>query len=612
MLCALAHRGPDAEGLEELDGAVLGHRRLSIFDLSDAGRQPMLTPDSGVAVVFNGAIFNFLELRAELRSRGYRFESNTDTEVLLHGYLEWGLDRLVGRLRGMFAFGLWDRRRRSLYLVRDRLGVKPMIYAARDGMIAFASTPRALELSGIAGEIDPQGVAEYLEFGFVTDERTIYRNTRKLGAGCILEWRDGTFSTRQYWSPPPVEARAPSFEEAVEHTEHLFLEAVKLRLEADVPVGALLSGGVDSSLVCAAVARLGADITAFTVGTHGDPLDETEDARRTARILGIRHEVIDLSPEETPDLDEMVSAYGEPFACASALGMLRVSRAVKRSATVLLTGDGGDDVFLGYPEHKHFWMAERLARKLPAPAGALWRATRGWLPETGLMGRGVHFLDYSTGGLGAVTRTHPGLNVYQRKGMLGDRLAQARMPARELPLSIGAARNLLTEFLTYDRGNRFVGEYLTKVDGGTMFHALEARSPFLDQEIWNYAARLPYGLRLRGGMLKAIPRELAARQVSRQVATGRKRGFGIPVSKWLVGRWRGQFEDLFQDSLLAREGWIRRDPVLAEFRRAVALGSASNSLWYLFVLENWLRKQRQPLSPSTVLKISEMRPLTNR
>jgi asparagine synthase (glutamine-hydrolysing) len=610
MLCALAHRGPDAEGIETFDGAVLGHRRLSIFDLSDAGIQPMMTPDRSVAVVFNGAIYNFHALREELRSAGYRFVSDTDTEVLLHGYLEWGLDRLVSRLHGMFAFGLWDQRHRTLFLVRDRLGVKPMIYATRGGEIAFASTPRALRWGGLAGEIDPQAMAEYLEFGYVTDDRTIYQNVRKLPAATILEWREGKLSTREYWTLPAVDAgRAPSFEEAVQETERLFLEAVKLRLKADVPVGALLSGGVDSSLVCWAVAQLGADITAFTIGAHGDPLDEAEDARQTARALGIRHEVIDLSPDETPGLDELVSAYGEPFACASALGMLRVSRAVTQSATVLLTGDGGDDVFLGYPEHKHFWMAERLARGIPAWGGSLWRGTRNLLPNHGVLGRGKHFLDYATGGLGAVTRAHPGLNVYQDAGMLGDRLAGARIPAREIALSTASARHLLTEFLAYDRNNRFVGEYLTKVDGGTMFYALEARSPFLDQEIWNFAARLPFGLRLHDGRLKAIPRELAARRVSRQVAEGRKRGFGIPVSKWLVTRWRSEFEDVFQNSVLDQEGWIHSGAVLKEFRKAVELGSAPNSLWYLFVLEHWLRRERQPLDRSSALKASEMRPV---
>jgi len=592
MSCALARRGPDAEGITRLDGAVFGHRRLSIFDLSAAGIQPMTTPDRAISVVFNGAIYNFRELRPILEAAGHRFQSQTDTEVLLHGYREWGIDQLVSRLRGMFAFGLWDNRNRKLFLVRDRLGVKPLIYAVLGNKIAFASTPRAIRQSGLVSEIDPQAVAEFLEFGYVTDDRTIYQGVSKVQAGTIMEWSDGRLSSRQYWSLPVVDEQSRvTFEDAVVETERLFLQAVKLRLDADVPVGSLLSGGVDSSLVCWAVSALGAKITAFTIGAHGDPLDETADARQTARQLGIRHEVIDLSPEETPSIDDMANAYGEPFACASALGMMRVSKAVRSSATVLLTGDGGDDVFLGYPEHRYFQMAQNLARRLPPGSGQLWRALRPAIPNIGVLRRGAHFLDYATGGLGSVTRTHPGLNVYQQFGMLGERLTSAVIPQRQIERSLASARNLLTEFLPYDRRTRFLGEYMTKVDGGTMFHALEGRAPLLDQELWNFAATLPYSIRLHGGQLKAILRELARRRIGERVASGSKRGFGIPVNRWLAGRWRRDFEETMSHSLLAKEGWIRSGPVLEQHRKAVEKGWVSNQLWYLYVLEAWFRNE---------------------
>ncbi|MCA1614210.1 MAG: asparagine synthase (glutamine-hydrolyzing), partial [Acidobacteria bacterium] len=310
MVEALARRGPDAEGTHVWQRAVFGHRRLSIFDLSEAGRQPMLSPDGALGVVFNGAIYNFRALRAELEGRGYEFQSNTDTEVLIHGYRAWGVDQLVARLRGMFAFGLWDDDGGKLFLVRDRLGVKPLVYAARDGQIAFASTVRALRQGGFAAEIDEQAVTEYLEFGFVTDARTIYREAVKVPAATIVEWSDGSVRAREYWSPPPArEAPAAAFEEAVEETERLFLRAVEQRLYADVPVGALLSGGVDSSLVCWATARLGGNITAFTIGTPGHPWDETADARATAQRLGIAHEVLELSADDAPDVNELVTAY---------------------------------------------------------------------------------------------------------------------------------------------------------------------------------------------------------------------------------------------------------------------------------------------------------------
>ncbi len=594
MNAAVKRRGPDAEGYETFPHAILGHRRLAIFDLSEAGRQPMTIagPRGPISVVFNGAIYNFLSLRRELEQAGYRFRSHTDTEVLLHGYLHWGLDSLVARLRGMFAFGLWDGGSRTLFLVRDRLGVKPLFYSRRGEQLAFASTGAALDQVGLSAAIDPQSVAEFLEFGYVTDGHSIYSQVQKVQAGQILEFRGGTIHARTYWNLPDIKQHsASSFEQIVDRTEELFLEAVRLRLQADVPVGALLSAGIDSGLVCWAMSRLGADITVFTVGTDGGPEDETVEARQTAQALGLRHHIIDLSPDETPAIKELVEAFGEPFACASALGMLRVSRAVRNSATVLLTGDGGDDVFLGYPEHRHFYHAQRLAHLLPPGTPAFWRELRGLIPCQGTLRRAVHFLDYATGGLGAVTRAHPGLDMYKAAGMLGPRLAEARIPEREIPLSRLSARRLLSDFLGYDRVHRFTGEYMTKVDGATMHYALEARSPFLDQELWNFVGSIPFSSRFYGGKLKAILRIMAGRHLGPRVAKGRKRGFTIPVNRWLVERWRDSFESLFSDSLLAREGWISPSAVKAEYTRAIQRGHASNHLWYLYVLEHWMRRR---------------------
>ena len=266
MLRSLERRGPDSEGLEAWDGAVLGHRRLSIFDLSELGHQPMFTTDRSLAVVFNGAIYNFHDLRDELIQAGYHFRSQTDTEVLLHGFREWGIDVLVAKLRGMFAFVIWDDRAKSLTLVRDRLGVKPLCFVERDGGLAFASTPRALHEAGLAGEIDPQAITDFLEFGYVTDNRSIYRDVQKVPAATILEWSAGKLHSREYWTLSEAgSSSAVGFEDAVDETERLLLKSVELRLLADVPVGALLSGGIDSSLVCWAVAKLGGDLTAFTV-----------------------------------------------------------------------------------------------------------------------------------------------------------------------------------------------------------------------------------------------------------------------------------------------------------------------------------------------------------
>jgi asparagine synthase (glutamine-hydrolysing) len=593
MLHTLTRRGPDGDGMEVWNGTALGHTRLAIFDLSAAGRQPMLSPDSSIGIVFNGAIYNFRHLQIDLERLGYQFQSQTDTEVLVHGYREWGIHGLASKIRGMFAFGLWDDNIRKLFLVRDRLGVKPLVFASRGHQLAFASTVRALRAAGFADEINSRAVADYLEFGFVTEGRTIYTNVEKVPAASILEWSERGTSVRQYWQPPSAGSSPLRFDEAVEETERLFLKAVKKRLDADVPLGALLSGGVDSSLVCWALSELGSDITAYTVGTPHDSSDESADAIATAAQLGITHRIFDISAEDDPDISELVNAYSEPFACASALGMLRVSRAVAREAKVLLTGDGGDDVFLGYPEHRHLWFAELLARSSPRKAADLWQRSSEKFPRGGRLRRLASFLDYASGGLGAVTNAHDGLPAYHAQGVLGERLMGYTVDPRNIPRSHESAQSLLGDYLNYDRYTRFVAEFLTKVDGATMHYGLEARSPFLDQELWEFAASVPFHVRLRHGRLKAVLRELARRKIGERVASGKKRGFTIPVQRWITGRWRGEVEATFRDSVLAKEGWIQTRPTLKWLEESAQTGCAPKQLWYLFVLESWLKNERQ-------------------
>lgn len=591
MLKILEHRGPDDEGVEFWDGAVLGHRRLSILDLSCAGHQPMLSADREIGVVFNGAIYNFRNLRRELESAGYKFKSQTDTEILIHGYQEWGIDRLAEKIEGMFAVGIWDDRAKTLFLLRDRLGVKPLVYAAKGGEIAFASSVRALREAGFGGNLDSQGVAEYLEFGFITDEHSIYEGIEKLPAATLLEWRDGEIKQRKYWELSEVKDERISFDEAVEETERLFLEAVEKRLQADVPIGALLSGGIDSSLVCWAIAKLGGDVTAFTVGVPNDEWDESAVAAKTAKKLGIKHKILEMSGDEPLNLERLVKAYGEPFACASALGLLDVSKVVSQEATVLLTGDGGDDVFLGYPEHLHFWAAEKLAAQTPKPISSILQKTVSAIPKVGALKRANSFLSYSFGGLGAVTRVRDGLPVYEANHLLGERLKNVSLSHREIALSSG--ENLLSDFLKYDRRTRFVGEYLPKVDGGTMYYALEARSPFLDTKLWEFAATLPFSLRMRGRTLKAVLREIVKRRIGAELASGKKQGFGVPVQRWLVGKWKQQFVEMMQDSLLEKEGWINGANVLKMLDRAEKENWSPRQLWFILVFEAWLRFEKK-------------------
>jgi asparagine synthase (glutamine-hydrolysing) len=598
MMRDLARRGPDGEGLANWDGAVLGHRRLAILDLSDAGLQPMVAADRSVGVVFNGAIYNHRDLRRELRAGGFDFRSRTDSEVLLHGYRAWGLDAMVARLHGMFAFGLWDERLVTLYLVRDRLGVKPLAYAARGPSIAFASTPRALRSAGFVAELDEAAVAEFLDLGFVTDARAIYRGAAKVPAGTIVEWCGGALRRREYWRPPAVtSAPAPTFVAAVEETERLLLRAVEARLHADASIAALLSGGIDSALVCWAVRRLGGDVTALTIATPGHAWDEAAAASVAARAIGIDHRVLPMSDHDAPEIEALVAAYAEPFASASALGLLRVSRIASATCKVLLTGEGGDDVFLGYPRQRRLWLSQALARRLPAGAARAWFACRAAVPAIGPFRRAAALLDNATEGLPAVVgRMGDGWRSGGRE-VLGERLRTLQPRPGGSAASGGRADRVLAEFLEFERRTRFVGEYLTKLDGATMYHGLEARSPFLDHTLWEYAAALPFGVRLRHGRLKAVLRELARRRIGHRVANRPKQGFGIPVERWMVGRWLPRVEAAFNDSLLVAQGWIDRRALLSQLEQARRRAHASTRLWRILVLEAFVRQAgaRTPL-----------------
>jgi asparagine synthase (glutamine-hydrolysing) len=590
----LERRGPDAEGEFRSGVATLGHRRLAIFDLSAAGNQPMTTPDGNLAVVFNGAIYNFHELRDELASERIQWASRTDTEVLLHGYRVWGIDALVRRLRGMFAFALWDAAQEKLLLVRDRLGVKPLVYVEQNGVIAFASSMRALRASGYVGQVAPHGVAAFLEHGYVPESTAIYEGAHKLPPASIGEWRRGTpLSVRSYWQPP--EARptgAVRFEDAVEQTESLLREATRLRLFADVPVGSLLSGGIDSALVCWAAAQEGADVSAFTIGIPGHPGDETSDALATAREIGIDVEVLAMSGEDRSDLTELATAYGEPFATQSALGMLRLSRAIRDAGIkVVLTGDGGDDVFLGYERHRQMLAISRAAGVVPPFAAGAWRAVRRLVPRAGVLRRLRHATDYVTGGLGAFLTAHDGLPGFARLGVLGDRLRDEVPESRQVPESTKSARNLLTDYLAWDLRQQFVGEYLTKVDGATTHYGLEARAPFFDQFLWEYASSLPYETRLHGGALKAVLREIARRRISPRVAAGRKRGFSVPAERWVRGPWLKTVSAQLREGPLCAEGWVTRPGLERALATPYRQGPGENQLWYLVVLDSWLRAQ---------------------
>jgi asparagine synthase (glutamine-hydrolysing) len=550
----------------------------------------MLSADGRTGVAFNGCIYNFRAIRAELEAKGRRFRSQCDTEVLVEGYLEWGIDALLPRLHGMFAFAIWDDVKQTLFLARDRLGVKPLLYRDASGSIEFASTLQALFATGIEREVDPQSVMDFLDLGCVTDHRCIVNGVSKLPPATLLEWRDGRSSTRTYWDLPAFgEAPGITFVDAVDQTEQLLIESVRLRLTSDVPIGALLSGGIDSTLVCWALAQLNTDVRAFTVGTPGDPSDESADAAAIARQLGIRHEIVAIDTAEAPPMNDLLAAFGEPFASSSALGVLRVSEAVRPKATVLLTGDGGDDVFLGYPFFRNAYAARELANSVPAFAAAAWPAIRPLASLIPPFRRGRNFLDYALGGIGPYARVRNGIPWFSAHGILGERLRGRTVPHREVPASFASARNILADVFQFHRRMHFTSEFMPKVDGGTMHYSLEARAPFLDQKLWEFAVRLSPDVHFHGGQMKAVLREIVRRRIGPDVAFRRKQGFTIPVESWLATKWRVQLEALRQPNVLTTDGWFEPAPLTRAIDSALAAQKIPHQLWYLVVLENWMR-----------------------
>jgi asparagine synthase (glutamine-hydrolysing) len=335
--------------------------------------------------------------------------------------------------------------------------------------------------------------------------------------------------------------------------------------------------------------KIQANIKAFTVRASGDSSDESADAEHTARRLGIPHEIVDM-PDADFSLDELVDAYSEPFPCQSAQAMLWVSRAVKRRATVLLTGDGGDDIFLGYPSFRNVWRAERLARRLPVFAPAVWRVVRGALPDSGPARRLKNFLNYATGGLGEYLRAHDGIPYYERRSMLGERLEGRMVPQRHVPPSLESARHLLSGALAYHHAVHFPSEFMTKVDGATMYYSIEARAPLLDHKIWEFAAKLSPEVRFHGGQLKAVLREIARRRIGPEVAFRKKQGFTVPVERWLAERWSGMLDRLRGDTVLEKEGWIRRGALQVPLMEAASRRWIPVQLWRLLVLEHWLER----------------------
>jgi asparagine synthase (glutamine-hydrolysing) len=597
---AMAYRGPDGVGLTHGPGFALGHRRLSIFDLSENGLQPMANEDGSVEIVFNGAIYNFVPLRQELRDCGHRFRSQADTEVLIHGYEEWGLEKLLARIKGMFAFAIFDHRRHSLHLARDPLGKKPLFFRWQNGELVFASSARALVLAwDAAPEIDPIAVDQLLCDMYIPGPRSIFEGVEKLLPGHALSLgRDGQRKDHVHWSADFLHPEeGVSDEEWLERIEHSLQTAVSRRLVADVPVGILLSGGIDSSLVTATAARIAGRVQTFSVKTDDPAMDESRFAAAVAKRYDTVHHELKVVSDFRSNLVRLVTAMGEPLADASAVNVLAIAEQARQFVTVILTGDGGDEAFGGYSQYLAYYRAEKLRRFLPGPL----KMPVAWLSSLLLKSGGVL---HRAGTLGRLTAVPVEQTLFAINTMMDDSVRPS-LYTPDFKQRIGANRHNLhylsllpsasSKAQDVDRVMQvqlqtvLPDDYLAKVDGATMGVSVEARSPFLDIDLVELAMRIPADARFRGSKAKSLLRRLALRDLPVECVERRKQGFAAPIGKWLRKDWADLVEDCVLGPHVEQRGWFQRkalEQVVQEQARGV---NHDYLLWALLVLEMWVR-----------------------
>jgi len=595
MADRLAHRGPDDAGYFQDAHAALAHRRLSIIDLSGGG-QPMGNEDGSLQVVFNGEIYNYLEHRQELIRRGHRLETQSDTEVLVHLYEEMG-ERLPEHLNGMFAFGIWDSRRQELFLARDRLGKKPLYYTGPAGSIdfAFASELKALTaLPGFRNTASPESVAGFLGFGYVPEPQSIFAGVWKLPPGSTLVVSRSGIRLRRYWRPR-FEDSAVSFGEGVEEIRALAADAVKRRMISDVPLGAFLSGGVDSSAVVGLMAGLAPErVKTFSIGFLSKGYDELPYARQVAHRWRTEHHEQVITPRIEEMLDKLVEHFDEPFADSSAIPMLYLARMTRQHVTVALCGDGADEIFGGYRLYAYGMVESRLREMLPDSfRRSVVRAAGEYYPKFDYLPRVFRARSL----LRNVSRQMAEAHFLSRSIFTSSELARllspalretAREPEESMHRQFDQVTHLppLQQMQAVDLETYLPGDILVKADRATMAYSLESRSPFLDYRLAELGGRLPAKLKVRRLTGKYIFKKAMAPHVSSDLLRRAKMGFSVPMAQWM----RGSLKPIF-DSVAMRpemEEYVQLHEVQKLWREHQSgLSDHSRKLWALLMLAAW-------------------------
>ncbi|MEW4566790.1 asparagine synthase (glutamine-hydrolyzing) [Tautonia sp. JC769] len=617
MIARLEHRGPDDLGTFRDAHAALGFRRLSILDLP-GGRQPMGNEDGTIHVAFNGEIYNFPELRNRLEARGHTLRSAGDTEVISHLYEDEGpgFPRL---LRGMFAIAVWDAPRRRLVLARDRLGQKPLVYRVQADRILFASELKALLTlpeADLPRRVDPLALDRYLTYGYVPHPRTILEGVYKLPPAHTLVWHDGHLSLQRYWEPDWDREIERPVEQDVEDLRATLSDAVREQMAADVPLGAFLSGGIDSTIIVGLMQQHARHrVKTFSIGFDDPAFDESSYARMAAEFLGTEHHAFLVKPEAWETLPGLAWHFDEPFADSSALPTWHVSRMTREHVTVALTGDAGDELFGGYDRYRGIalaefvaklpggigpWLGGPVARALPASARAKTRlrAAKRWLEAVGLS-RTDRYLRWMTS-----------FDEETRAGLYADAFldelsqAAAREPDEADPalvldraLGVASGRDPVTQAMVADLLTYLPGDLLTKVDMASMAHGLECRGPFLDHRVVELALAMPLDrkLRLRRGRSKVILKRAFADLIPPPIRTRSKMGFGVPIDRWFRGDLRDELRAVLLDPVSLGRGLFRPEAVermIAE--HAEGRRDHAYRLWALLMLELWFRHHLDP------------------